>query len=123
MLERNEKIMLKVEGLTKYFETPSGRIHSVDSVSFTINKGETLGLVGESGCGKSTTARTIIRLYEPDAGKIIFNCNDITHITQREMLTFRKKDDISRSLRFIKSQNDGRRNYPGAHDDSQNPQE
>lgn len=83
--------MLKVEGLTKYFETPSGRIHSVDGVSFTINKGETLGLVGESGCGKSTTARTIIRLYEPDAGKIIFNGNDITHITQREMLTFRKK--------------------------------
>ena len=83
--------MLKVEGLVKYFATPSGRVHSVDGVSFTINKGETLGLVGESGCGKSTTARTIIRLYEPDAGKIIFNGHDITHITQREMLTFRKK--------------------------------
>lgn len=83
--------MLEVEGLTKYFETPSGLVHSVDGVSFTLNKGETLGLVGESGCGKSTTARTIIRLYEPDAGKIIFNGHDITHITQREMLTFRKK--------------------------------
>ena len=91
MLERNGKIMLEVESLTKFFDTPSGRVHSVDGVGFTLNKGETLGLVGESGCGKSTTARTIIRLYEPDAGKIIFKDNDITHITQREMLPFRKK--------------------------------
>ncbi|MBQ9418904.1 MAG: ATP-binding cassette domain-containing protein [Synergistaceae bacterium] len=84
-------MMLQVDGLTKYFDTTSGRVHSVDGVSFTLEKGETLGLVGESGCGKSTTARTIIRLYEPDGGKIIFDGHDITNISQREMLPFRKR--------------------------------
>ena len=91
MLEGSDGMMLEVDGLTKYFDTPSGRVHSVDGVSFTLEKGETLGLVGESGCGKSTTARTVIRLYEPDIGRIIFGGHDITHITQREMLPFRRK--------------------------------
>lgn len=91
MLEEGERMMLEVDGLTKYFDTPSGRVHSVDGVSFTLEKGETLGLVGESGCGKSTTARTVIRLYEPDDGRIIFGGHDITHITQREMLPFRRR--------------------------------
>ena len=56
--------MLKVENLKKHFHTQSGTVHSVDGVSLTVSRGETLGLVGESGCGKTTTARTIIRLYE-----------------------------------------------------------
>ena len=67
--------LLKVDNLTKYFETPSGLVHSVDGVSFSVPKGETLGLVptacyttGESGCGKTTTGRTIIRLYKPAIG-------------------------------------------------------
>ena len=84
-------MMLEVDGLTKYFDTPSGRVHSVDGVSFTVSKGETLGLVGESGCGKSTTARTIIRLYDPDGGRIIFGGHDITHATQRKLLPFRRR--------------------------------
>ncbi|MBQ9390061.1 MAG: ATP-binding cassette domain-containing protein [Synergistaceae bacterium] len=83
--------MLEVTDLTKYFETPSGKLHACEGVSLNINKGETLGLVGESGCGKTTTGRTIIRLYEPDEGRIIFDGHDITHITQHEMLPFRKK--------------------------------
>ncbi|MBQ3456556.1 MAG: ATP-binding cassette domain-containing protein [Synergistaceae bacterium] len=84
-------IMLKVENLKKHFHTQSGTVHSVDGVSLTVSRGETLGLVGESGCGKTTTARTIIRLYEPDEGRIIFDGHDITHITQRELLPFRKR--------------------------------
>ena len=62
--------LLEVHDLKKYF---NGNIKSLDGVSLTINKGETLGLVGESGCGKTTLGRTIIKLYEPDSGKIIYN--------------------------------------------------
>ena len=83
--------MLEVSELVKYFDTPAGRVHSVESVSFRVNKGETLGLVGESGCGKTTTGRTIIRLYEPDSGTIIYDNQDITRLTSQELLPFRKK--------------------------------
>ena len=83
--------MLEVKNLKKYFHTQNGIVKSVDGVSFKIHKGETLGLVGESGCGKTTTGRTIIRLYEPDDGAINFQGHDITHISQNEMLPFRKK--------------------------------
>ncbi len=83
--------MLEVTNLTKYFDTDSGRVHSCDGVSLTVDNGETLGLVGESGCGKTTAGRTMIRLYEPDDGKIIFNGHDITHMKQSELLPFRKK--------------------------------
>ena len=83
--------MLEVKDLKKFFDTPHGKIRSVDGVSFSIKKGETLGLVGESGCGKTTTGRTIIKLYEPDEGKIIFEGHDITEITPEKMLPFRKK--------------------------------
>ena len=83
--------LLEVDGLTKYFETPAGLVHSVDGVSFTGERGETLGLVGESGCGKTTTGRTIIRLYEPTSGRIIFDGHDITNLTAKEILPFRKR--------------------------------
>ena len=83
--------MLKISGLKKFFDTPNGKIYSVNGVSFEIKKGETLGLVGESGCGKTTTGRTIIKLYEPDEGKIIFDGHDITNINSKKMLPFRKK--------------------------------
>jgi len=67
-----------------------GYVYAVDDVTFSLNEGETLGLVGESGCGKSTVARTILRLIEPTAGKIYFNSEDITEITLKEMRALRK---------------------------------
>jgi len=63
----------------------------VDGVSFTINRGETLGLVGESGCGKSTTGRTIIRLYEATGGEVNFDGTDLTKVPEKELLPFRKR--------------------------------
>ena len=78
--------VLQVEHLTKHF--PAGKknvVHAVDDVSFTLQKGRTFGLVGESGCGKSSCARTIIRIYDPTSGKIILDGQDITplDVTQR----------------------------------------
>jgi len=64
--------LLDVKGLKKYFKTPKGMLHAVDDVTFTIEKGKTLGVVGESGCGKSTTGRAILRLLEPTAGEVLF---------------------------------------------------
>ncbi len=84
-MAQKPEVMLEVQKLTKHFSSSSGLFQSntaivkaVDDVSFKINKGETLGLVGESGCGKTTTGRTIIRLYEPTSGKILFKGQDIT---------------------------------------------
>lgn len=65
------KVILEVENLTKYFNTPGGLLHAVDGVNFKVEEGRTLGIVGESGCGKSTTGRTILKLLEPTSGKII----------------------------------------------------
>ncbi|AZT90891.1 dipeptide ABC transporter ATP-binding protein [Caldicellulosiruptor changbaiensis] len=87
-----DEILIEIKNLKKYFPVRSGfgkkaYIKAVDDVSFFIKKGETLGLVGESGCGKSTTGRTIIRLYEPTSGQIIFKGEDIT---KKDMLPYRK---------------------------------
>ena len=65
------KTILEVQNLTKFFNTPGGQLHAVDGVSFKIEEGRTLGIVGESGCGKSTTGRTILKLLEPTGGKIL----------------------------------------------------
>ena len=62
MSQNNDDIILEVQNLTKYFDTPKGKLHAVDGVNFKIKKGTTLGIVGESGCGKSTTGRTILKL-------------------------------------------------------------
>lgn len=90
--------LIEVSGLKQYFTKTTGLfgkkvqyIKAVDNVSFHIKKGETLGLVGESGCGKSTTGRTLIKLYEPTDGKIIFDGEDITNYSQKQMLPFRKR--------------------------------
>ncbi len=89
-----ESIVLEVKDLTKHFKAgSSGKqvVHAVDRVSFTLAKGKTLGLVGESGCGKSSCARTIIRIYEPTSGRIILNGQDITTLSQKALQPIRKK--------------------------------
>ena len=83
--------MLEVVGLKKYFEVAAGTVRSVDGVTFDILPGETLGLVGESGCGKTTTGRTIVRLYDPTGGTVRFMGQDITRLSQRAMLPWRKR--------------------------------
>lgn len=88
--------MITVENLKMYFYKGGGflskkqTIKAVDDISFTIRTGETLGLVGESGCGKSTTGRAVLRLYTPTDGKIIFDGQDITKLSDKAMLPYRK---------------------------------
>ena len=82
--------LLEVKNLKKYFKTKHGTVHAVDDVSFTIKKGKTLGLVGESGCGKTTTGRAILRLTEPTSGQIIFNGRDICTLSKRELKKARR---------------------------------
>jgi oligopeptide transport system ATP-binding protein len=69
--------MLVVEDLVKHYRTREGTVRAVDGVSFTVERGETLGLVGESGCGKSTTARMLVRLVEPTRGRILLDGDDV----------------------------------------------
>ena len=84
--------ILEVTGLTQHFKV--GRhavVHAVDGVSFSIRRGQTLGLVGESGCGKSSCARSIIRVYDPTGGTIVLDGEDITHMSQKELQPRRRK--------------------------------
>lgn len=87
-------MILKVESLKKFFKTPQGMLHAVDDVSFEINRGKTLGIVGESGCGKSTIGRTILRLTEPTSGRIIFDGSDIEKLTSKQLREKRRDMQI-----------------------------
>ena len=86
--------ILEVKHLKKYFKTARGTLRAVDDVSFTIEKGKTLGIVGESGCGKSTTGRAILRLLEPTDGQVIFNGQDITALSSSKMRQMRRDMQI-----------------------------
>ena len=81
--------LLEVKNLKKYFPVPSGTLHAVDDVSFSLNKGETLGVVGESGCGKSTLGKTILRLTNPTSGEVIYNGQDIASIPDKDFVKLR----------------------------------
>ncbi len=90
--------LIDIKNLKMYFPVKQGlfnktvnHVKAVDDISFAINKGETLGLVGESGCGKTTTGRTIIKLYEPTDGQIIYDGVDIAKFDSKKMLPYRKK--------------------------------
>jgi len=86
--------LLEVKNLKKYFKTKRGMLHAVDGVSFSIERGRTLGIVGESGCGKSTTGRAILRLIEPTSGEVLFEGKDITKCSAKEMRALRKDMQI-----------------------------
>jgi oligopeptide transport system ATP-binding protein len=95
----NKEVLLSVRGLKKHFPITSGLIFqrqvgavkAVDDVSFDVFKGETLGLVGESGCGKSTTGRTVLQLYRPTAGSVVFEGKELTTLPPEELRKMRKR--------------------------------
>ena len=86
--------ILRVEHLQKYFPVPDGMLHAVDDISFTIDAGKTLGVVGESGCGKSTMGRAILRLHEPTGGKVFFQGRDVLAMGAQEMKELRREMQI-----------------------------
>lgn len=90
----NQEKLLEVRGLKKHFKTKNGLLHAVDDVNFDLFKGETLGLVGESGCGKSTTGRLLIRLLEATEGEVLFKGDDVLKFGARDMKNFRRDAQI-----------------------------
>lgn len=96
-MSENTNILLETKNLSKYFTGKKGllnrqpaQVKAVDHVSLTVNKGETLGLVGESGCGKSTTGRLVNHILVPDSGEVWFDGKDISKYTEKEMRPLRK---------------------------------
>ena len=98
----NDDILLEVKDLKMYFPVSSGMlfqrttayVKAVDGISFTVKRGETLGLVGESGCGKTTTGRCILQLYKPTAGQVIFDGQDLTKLKTKQMRAMRREMQV-----------------------------
>ena len=86
--------LLQVNELKKYFKTPGGMLHAVDGVSLTIDRGKTLGVVGESGCGQSTLGRTILGLLPATSGQILFDGEDVTHAKGKRRKALQRKMQI-----------------------------
>ena len=99
---KGKDILVNVENLKMYFPVTSGvilqktigQVKAVDNVTFFIRKGETLGLVGESGCGKTTTGRAVLQLYEPTEGKVQFDGTELTELNGSDMRSMRKEVQI-----------------------------
>ena len=89
-----ENEILRVEHLKKYFPVPNGMLHAVDDISFSIDAGKTLGVVGESGCGKSTMGRAILRLHEPTSGHVYFQGEDVLTFDKKKMKHMRRDMQI-----------------------------
>jgi oligopeptide transport system ATP-binding protein len=97
-MSANNDVLLHVENLVMHFpiyrgviQRKVGAVHAVDGVSFDVQRGETLGLVGESGCGKTTTGRTILQLYKPTSGHVYFNGTDLVALKREEMRCMRRE--------------------------------
>jgi len=97
-MSTNNETILRVDNLVMHFpiyrgvfQRQVGAVHAVDGITFDIKRGETLGLVGESGCGKSTTGRTILQLYKPTSGKVIFEDTDLVALKREEMRWMRRQ--------------------------------
>ena len=82
--------ILRVEHLKKYFRTARGMLHAVDDVSFSIPRGKTLGIVGESGCGKTTLGRTLVHLENSTEGRILFEGEDVTNLDKKGLYHLRQ---------------------------------
>ena len=99
---KDNDIILEVQDLKMYFPVgsgflsrkPTGYVKAVDGVSFTVKRGETLGLVGESGCGKTTTGRAILQLYKPTGGKVIFEGRELNNLSSKEMRGMRREMQV-----------------------------
>lgn len=86
--------LIEVKHLKKYFDSPRGKVYAVDDVTFSINEGETMGVVGESGCGKSTLGRTLIHLQNSTDGQILFQGKDVTRVDAKELRALREEMQI-----------------------------
>src|SRR4051812_17642811 len=97
--QSNGQVLMQADHVKLYFPIKKGvlvdrtiaHVHAVDDVSVDLKEGETLGIVGESGCGKTTLARCMVRLLEPDEGTLRFRNQDITHLKRRQLSPFRRE--------------------------------